>query len=141
MVEPCASTRWGRALSDTTTYSEPMTELLRGRLHNADAAPTRGEVVETVAVVSGVRIEQILSGELAAPIDYVQDHDEWVAVLAGGAHLVVEEKSFSLSAGEWLLLPAGVPHRLVSTIPETSWLVVRAPTVPGRARPGLGGER
>jgi cupin 2 domain-containing protein len=111
-----------------------MSEVRNGRLQNANAAPTRGEVVETVAVVSGVRIEQILSGELAAPIDYVQDHDEWVVVLAGGADLVVEDKSFTLSTGEWILLPGGVPHRLVSTIPDTSWLVVRAPPVPGRGR-------
>jgi cupin 2 domain-containing protein len=109
-----------------------MTELRKGRLQDADAAPQRGEVVETVAVVSGVRIEQVLSGELAAPIDYVQDHDEWVVVLAGGADLVVEEKALTLAPGEWVLLPGGVAHRLVSTIPGTSWLVVRAPPVPGR---------
>jgi len=109
-----------------------MTELRKGRLLNADAAPTRGEVVETVGVLSGVRIEQVLSGELAAPIDYVQDHDEWVVVLAGGAALVVEEKALTLATGEWVLLPGGVPHRLVSTIPGTSWLVLRAPAVPGR---------
>jgi hypothetical protein len=28
--------------------------------------------------MSGVVIEQILSGQLDAPVDYDQDHDEWV---------------------------------------------------------------
>jgi cupin 2 domain-containing protein len=111
-----------------------MTELQRGRLQNPGAAPVHGEVMETVAVVSGVRIEQILSGELASPGDYVQDHDEWAVVLAGGAVLRVEHETVTLSTGEWVLLPSGVPHRLVSTIPDTSWLVVRGPTAPGRGQ-------
>jgi quercetin dioxygenase-like cupin family protein len=32
-----------------------------------------------------------------------------------------------LGAGDWLLLPAGVPHRLVHTDAGTSWLTVTGP--------------
>ncbi len=74
-------------------------------------------------------VEQILSGELDAPVDYRADVDEWVVVLAGRAHLEVDGTAVTLAAGEWLLLPAGTPHRLVRTDAGTSWL-----TVTGRAR-------
>ncbi len=72
-------------------------------------------------------MEQILSGRLDAAAEYRQDHDEWVVVLTGGAVLTVEGGTVNLSAGEWLLLPCGTPHRLDSTVPGTSWLAVRGP--------------
>jgi cupin 2 domain-containing protein len=99
-------------------------QVQRGRLHPAGAAPARGESVETVAVVSGAVVEQMLSGALDGPVEYLQDHDEWVVILVGGARLVVDGITIDLSAGEWLLLPRGVPHRLESTVPGTSWLAV-----------------
>ena len=88
-------------------------------------APLQGESVEVVAEVSGVVVEQILSGEIAAPVEYRQDHDEWVLVLAGGAKLTADGTTITLSAGDWLLLPRDAPHRLDSTAPGTNWLVVR----------------
>ena len=42
-----------------------------------------------LASTSSFTVEQILSGRLDAPQDYVQDHDEWVVVLDGGAVLEV----------------------------------------------------
>lgn len=101
-----------------------MERIERGRLRPPEDAPLRGESVETVAVVSGARVEQILSGDLDAAVDYRQDHDEWVVVLAGGATLVVHGVTVRLEAGEWLALPRGVPHRLESAQPGTSWLAV-----------------
>lgn len=104
-----------------------MTNYRRGRLLDPLAAPRWGETVDTVTTVAGVRVEQILSGELEAPIIYRQDHDEWIVVLAGGAVLEVDEETVSLSEGEWVLLPKGVSHRLLSTVPGTNWLAVRVP--------------
>ncbi len=80
-----------------------------------------------MAGASGVRIEEILSGELEAPMSYRQDHDEWVVVLDGGAVLEVEGDRVDLAADEWILLGRGVDHRLMSTVPGTRWLVVRIP--------------
>jgi cupin 2 domain-containing protein len=96
-----------------------------GRLRPPGDAPDGGETVELVAAMDGVRVEHILSGDLAAPVDYVQDHDEWVITLAGGAVLEVGGASVTLAAGEWIMLPRGVAHRLVSTERGTSWLAVR----------------
>ncbi len=87
----------------------------------------RGETVESLVTGAEFSVEQILSGTLDAPVEYRQDHDEWVVVLTGGAVLFVDGGTISLAAGEWLLLPGGTSHRLDSTVPGTSWLAVRGP--------------
>jgi len=99
---------------------------LRGRLGDAAGAPASGEVVELLVSFDGVRVEQIRSGLLGAPVDYEQAEDEWVVLLAGAATLVVADETVELAAGEWLFLPAGLPHRLVATQPGSSWLAVYA---------------
>jgi cupin 2 domain-containing protein len=97
-----------------------------GRLAGRAAAPDAGEETVVVAQTDGFVVEQILSGTFDAPQAYEQDHDEWVVVLAGGAVLEVEGVTHELVAGDWWLLPAGTPHRLVHTSPGTSWLAVRS---------------
>jgi cupin 2 domain-containing protein len=99
---------------------------VNGRLQTGAAAPDEGERTELLARGTGFVVEQILSGRLAAPQDYEQDHDEWVVILDGGAVLEVDGVAHELGVGDWWLLPAGVPHRLVRTEPGTSWLAVRS---------------
>jgi len=99
----------------------------RGRLQGPEAAPQRGESTEPLVAAAGFSVEQILSGALESAVEYRQDHDEWVVVLAGAAELSVDGTPVRLSTGEWLLVPRGVPHRLDSTLPGTSWLAVRGP--------------
>ena len=70
-------------------------------------------------------VEQILSGALTAPVEYEQDEDEWVVLLAGRAKLIVAGEDVELVAGEWLHLPAACKHTLVETEPGSSWLAVR----------------
>ena len=103
-----------------------MKSSIGGRLRSPDEAPVAGERAEEVARIGGVIIEQILSGALKAPVEYDQDHDEWVVVLSGGAVLQVGADRVELSAGDWLLLPARVPHRLLEIEPGTSWLALHA---------------
>ena len=97
-----------------------------GRLAPPAIAPTRGETTAVLAVTAGFTVEQVLSGELDASVAYLQDHDEWFVVLAGGGVLDVDGVEHALGAGDWWCLPAGTPHRLVSTSPGTSWLAVRS---------------
>jgi cupin 2 domain-containing protein len=104
---------------------------VRGRLRPPGDALDDGETVAVLATMGHVRVEHLLSGELAAPVDYLQDHDEWVVTLAGGAVLEVGGASVALAPGDWVLLPRGVPHRLVSTEWGTSWLAVRVPSPAG----------
>ena len=101
-----------------------MEELVRGRLRASSDAPGTGETTHTIARVGDVVVEQIVSGRLDAPVDYRATVDEWVVVLAGSARLEVEGAPVDLETGDWLLLPAGTPHRLLHTDPGTSWLTV-----------------
>ena len=99
---------------------------VRGRLRDPSDAPAAGEVFVALAELGAVRVEQILSGRLERPGEYLQDHDEWVVLLAGRARLEVDGDAVELFAGEWLLLPAAVPHTVVETEPGSSWLAVHA---------------
>lgn len=97
--------------------------VVRGRLEDASAAPRHGERVEEIVSLRNLVVEQILSGAVE-PVDYCQDQDEWVVVLDGAATLEAAGESYELRSGDWLLLPAETPHRLVATDPGTRWLAV-----------------
>lgn len=101
-----------------------MDTAIRGRLLQGSSAPSSSERITQLAQMSGVVIEQSLSGEIDAPVDYDQDHDEWVLLLEGAAELEVNGEKLSLETGDWVLLPRHTPHRLVSTTPGSNWLAV-----------------
>jgi mannose-6-phosphate isomerase-like protein (cupin superfamily) len=110
--------------------------LTRGRLRDPDTAPNTGEETHRLAELDHVAVDQILSGRLDGPVDYFPDVDEWVVVLHGRATLDVGDERLDLGPGDWVLLPARTPHRLVETAPGTNWLTVTAtspPTPPPRA--------
>jgi len=91
------------------------------------ATPATGERSVELVRSGGVVIEQVVSGVLDGPVDYLQDEDEWAVVLAGRAVVERGADRFELGAGEWVLLPAGIRHRLVETAPGTNWITVRWP--------------
>ena len=97
---------------------------LRGRLGEPAEAPATGERVDRLVAAGDVVIEQIRSGALEAPVDYREEQDELVVLLAGRAGLVVDGEPVELAPGDWLFLPAGLRHRLVETEPGTNWLAV-----------------
>jgi mannose-6-phosphate isomerase-like protein (cupin superfamily) len=96
----------------------------RGRLEDPAGAPATGERFLELASLPSATIEQILSGRLAEPVVFEQSHDEWVVLLAGGAKMLVDGEELELEAGDWLLIPAGCPHTVLETRPESSWLAV-----------------
>jgi len=104
-----------------------VTGVARGRLRPPAEAPPTGELTEEIGSIGGVAIEQILSGRLDAPVDYDQAHDEWVTVLQGRAVLEVAGERVEIEAGDWILLPARCPHRLIETRPGTTWLALHGP--------------
>ena len=55
---------------------------------------------------------------------YDQDHDEWVVLLKGRAELDIATERVVLEPGAWLMIPAHVTHRVVSTEHGTVWLAV-----------------
>lgn len=87
------------------------------------------EQFETLLARPGARIERIVSRGQVTPEDapYQQRHDEWVLILAGTARLWLEGSGeVGLVAGDCLLIPAGVRHRVTwtPTDRETVWLAV-----------------
>jgi cupin 2 domain-containing protein len=81
-------------------------------------------MVDVVASGHGWRIEQILTGQMEQPIEDLLDHEEWVTVLAGAATLEIAGRTEFVETGDWLRLGPGVPHRVLSAEPGTSWLAV-----------------
>lgn len=90
---------------------------------------TAGEIFTPLLRRPGVRIERIVSAGQVTPADapYDQPHDEWVLLLAGTARLWVEGPGErGLTAGDALLIPAHVRHRVTwtSVEPPAVWLAV-----------------
>jgi cupin 2 domain-containing protein len=99
----------------------------RGRLGDA-AVPVDGEsFTELAHLGTGTVVEEIRSSATPDTGLQVQDHDEWVALLAGDATLDIDGSPVELRSGEWVLLPAGTPHRVLRTSPGAHWLAVHAP--------------
>jgi cupin 2 domain-containing protein len=99
----------------------------RGSLLPAQAAPEVGEQVLRLSSGEGWWVEQILSGALAEPVDDLLDHEEWVLVVEGSAVLEVDGTRVGLDGGDWVRLGPGIPHRVLTTRPGTSWLAVHVP--------------
>ena len=109
----------------------------RGRLRPPGSAPASGEDVIRLAEIGHAVVDQILSGRLDEPVDYRPETDEWVVLLDGRATLDIGDERLVLEAGDWVLLPARIPHRLVETEPGTNWLTVTGvPTLSGPGRTG-----
>ena len=101
-----------------------MSAVQRGRLLDSTVAPRTGEHRAEIVRVRNLVVEQVLSGQVE-PVDYNQDEDEWAVVLEGSAVLDVEGERVELMKGDWVLLAARAPHRLLHTEPGTKWLTVK----------------
>lgn len=100
-----------------------------------------GEVFDTLAQGSDLRVERILSRGQSSPASgwYDQELDEWVVVLRGAAVIAYSDgRQVCLGEGDYLHIPAHCRHRVQWTDPDrtTVWLAVhyRAAVDPG---PGL----
>ncbi len=88
------------------------------------------ELFTTLARGRGVRIERIVSRGHSSPEGfwYEQEESEFVLVTQGSARLVIEGRAeeLCLAAGDYVVLPAGVRHRVSATSAdeETLWLAV-----------------
>lgn len=85
----------------------------------------RDEQCETIHSRPGIVIERIISRGHSTPW-MEQGWDEWVMIVQGSARLGFQERELSLESGDFVLIPAGVRHRVVWTPPDmkTCWLAV-----------------
>ena len=85
-------------------------------------APLRGETFETLFDRDDIRIVKIVSSDTPEDIVYIQDEDEWAALLSGDAVIELDGKTLRLKAGDTLYIPAQTPHRLLSVAKGSRWL-------------------
>jgi len=91
------------------------------------------ERIEALLETPGFRLERILSRGQVTPEGewYDQEQDEWVALLQGGARLVIEghAEEIGMRPGDCVLLPAHCRHRVAWTDPDsvTIWLALHYP--------------
>jgi cupin 2 domain-containing protein len=102
-----------------------MAEVRRGTVGSA-GVPAHGERFVDLAHLPGAVVEEIVSSSRPNTGLQVQDHDEWVVLLEGGAQLDVDGELVTLAPHDWLLLPARTPHRVLRTDPGSRWLAVHA---------------
>lgn len=98
-------------------------------IHDRLPADLQAEAFDEILRTPGVRIERIVSRGHASPETgwYDQDEHEWVMVLQGAGTLSFEDgSSCTLSAGDYLQIPAHCRHRVSWTDPDrvTIWLAV-----------------
>jgi cupin 2 domain-containing protein len=99
-------------------------DALTRSFHNWVAPLAGAEQVDVFLQHRDVTIERIVSSGSQPPARYLQDHDEWVMLVAGEATLTLGGKPVSLQAGDTLHLPAGVEHEVLHTSAGAVWLAV-----------------
>lgn len=86
-----------------------------------------GEVMESLLTRPGLLLERIVSRGCPTPAGqwYDQDQDEWVLLAVGSATLEIEGKDLvKLQAGDHLLLPAHIRHRVAQVSGDAIWLAL-----------------
>jgi cupin 2 domain-containing protein len=101
-----------------------------GNLFHGLPQPSSDEDFFTLVSATGVTIERIVSMGQASPPDvwFDQPMTEWVMVVKGAAEILFEgeDESVSLKAGDYILIPPRLRHRVAWTDPnqQTVWLAV-----------------
>lgn len=95
-----------------------------GNLFSLAETPVAGERFDELLRHRNLVIERIVSSSAIKPTEYVQSHDEWVALIQGEACMTLAGEPVSLKAGDYLFLPAGVSHTVESASQGAVWLAV-----------------
>ncbi len=86
--------------------------------------PETGERFDHLLRHRNLIVERIVSSADITPCEYVQSQDEWVLLLKGEAILEVAGVTTTLKVGDYLFLPAGMPHTVKRTSQGAIWLAV-----------------
>ncbi|MEQ1581007.1 MAG: cupin domain-containing protein [Steroidobacteraceae bacterium] len=91
----------------------------------ADATlPSGGERFEKLLEHKNLLIERIVSPASMTRAEYLQPQDEWVLLLKGEATMTVGGEFVELKAGDYVFLPARVPHTVERVTEGAVWLAV-----------------
>lgn len=103
---------------------------MKGNLFDLIPSELPEEVFQTLVQSGTLKVERIISRGHATPEGqwYDQAHNEWVVLLSGGARLTIEGKEgfVEMKPGDYVMLPAGLRHRVDWTDPEQDsvWLAI-----------------
>ena len=89
-----------------------------------DAVPATGESFGTLLEHGNVKIVRIVSSGTPDHSEYLQEEDEWVAIIEGEATVEIEGCLRHMGRGDVLFIPAHTPHRVVKTSHGTIWIAV-----------------
>jgi cupin 2 domain-containing protein len=92
--------------------------------------PEMGERFETLLTHHGCRIEAIVSSETPEPTLYNQPHDEAVLLISGTATLEMAGKRIVMQPGDFLMIPAHTPHRVMQVEHGTRWFAIHFDSIP-----------
>ena len=86
--------------------------------------PQNGETFTTLLEHKNIKINRIVSSNNLDETEYIQEEDEWLAVLEGQATLLLNDEKKTLIKGDTLFIPSKTSHRVLSTQSGTVWLTV-----------------
>jgi cupin 2 domain-containing protein len=91
-----------------------------------NTAESADEVIHRLLEGSNFRLDQIVSCGAHSPSDFWYDQEgaEWVALIKGKATLEFEEGLLALRAGDSLVIPAHVKHRVAKATADAVWLAL-----------------
>jgi len=92
-----------------------------------DLPPLAGEeIFEILLSCQNLKIERISSPANTRSELFIQEQDEWVALLQGEAEMRVDHSTVHLQAGDFLSIPAQTPHQVLTTSSEPLcvWLAI-----------------
>ena len=95
-----------------------------GNFFAGSAPPASGEAFDTLLRHRNLVVERIRSSAGAGQTEYVQEQDEWVMLVRGDATLRAGTACMELSAGDYVFLPAGLPHSVERVSEGALWLAV-----------------
>ena len=86
----------------------------------------RGETISPLHEGRQFRLERIVSFGAASEPDswYDQPWPEWVALVRGASELEFEQGRLSLDAGDYILIPARLKHRVTYTSIDAVWIAI-----------------
>ena len=93
-------------------------------LFDSVAPPVTGERFETLLQHKNLHIERIFSSSDIPLTRYVQTQDEWVLLVQGTAVIEIGGTTASLTAGDYVFLPANTPHCVREVSEGALWLAV-----------------
>lgn len=95
-----------------------------GNLFSGATPPPEGERFDVLLAHKNLVVERIVSSAGITPQEYIQPQDEWVVLIHGEAVLQIAGEALSLKTGDYVFLPAGVPHKVERTSEGAMWLAV-----------------